>query len=50
MYFSNLLQKEILNRIKCKVVAIDIRGHGDTHTSDDENLSIDVMTRQVLLQ
>lgn len=38
-------QKEILSRINCRILAIDLRGHGETHTSEDENLSLEYMTR-----
>ena len=29
----------------CRILAIDLRGHGDTATSDDEDLSIERLTR-----
>lgn len=38
-----MLQKSITSMIICRVLAMDLRGHGDTHTTDDENLSADTL-------
>lgn len=27
----------------CKVMAVDLRGHGDTYTTNDEDLSADTL-------
>jgi pimeloyl-ACP methyl ester carboxylesterase len=32
-----------MTMVLCTVVAIDLRGHGDTHTTDDEDLSLDTL-------
>lgn len=43
----SLFTREIIKKIQCKVAAIDIRGHGETHTSDEDNLSIETLTQDV---
>ena len=42
-----LFTKDIRNLCKCRVIAIDIRGHGDTHTTDDNDLSISTLVNDV---
>lgn len=32
-----------MTMVVCKVMAIDLRGHGDTYTTDDENLAADIL-------
>lgn len=39
--------KSIMTMIVCKVMAIDLRGHGDSHTSNDEDLSADTLAEDV---
>ncbi|XP_070553572.1 protein phosphatase methylesterase 1-like [Ptychodera flava] len=39
-----VLSKDILKIVKCRILAIDFRGHGDTHTTDDEDLSADTLS------
>ncbi|XP_028656158.1 protein phosphatase methylesterase 1 isoform X2 [Erpetoichthys calabaricus] len=37
----------IFNRINCRVVAIDLRGHGDTKVKNSEDLSAETMSKDV---
>ncbi|XP_017881330.1 protein phosphatase methylesterase 1 [Ceratina calcarata] len=39
--------KSIMTMIVCKVMAIDLRGHGDSHTSNDDDLSADTLAEDV---
>lgn len=39
--------KSISSMIVCKILAIDLRGHGDTHTTDDEDLSAETLAKDV---
>ena len=39
--FASFFQKSIMTMIVCRVLAIDLRGHGDTQTTDEENLGAD---------
>lgn len=39
--------KSIMAMIICKVMAIDLRGHGDTHTTNEEDLSADTLAEDV---
>ncbi|XP_057319579.1 protein phosphatase methylesterase 1 [Microplitis mediator] len=39
--------KSITSMIICRVLALDLRGHGDTHTTDDEDLSGDTLAMDV---
>lgn len=43
----SLLSTQLVKRIKCQCYAIDIRGHGDTETNDDVDLSIDTMSNDI---
>lgn len=36
---SNVLQKDLVHILACRCVAMDFRGHGDTYTKDDIDLS-----------
>lgn len=38
---------EITEMVHCTCVAIDLRGHGDSHTDDDDDLSADTMANDV---
>lgn len=38
---------EITEMVHCTCVAIDLRGHGDTHTDNDDDLSADTMSMDV---
>lgn len=44
-----LFQKNLVKQCECQVLAIDLRGHGNTFTSDDNNLSMDTFTKYVIL-
>ncbi|XP_011302645.1 protein phosphatase methylesterase 1 [Fopius arisanus] len=39
--------KSITSMIVCRVLAIDLRGHGDTHTTNDDDLSADTLATDV---
>ncbi|XP_015109632.1 protein phosphatase methylesterase 1 [Diachasma alloeum] len=39
--------KSITSMIVCRVLAIDLRGHGDTHTTNDEDLSAETLATDV---
>ncbi|CAK9806398.1 Protein phosphatase methylesterase 1 [Anthophora quadrimaculata] len=39
--------KSIMTMIVCKVMAIDLRGHGDTYTTNEEDLSADTLAEDV---
>lgn len=39
--------KSIMTMVVCKVMAIDLRGHGDTHTTNEEDLSADTLAADV---
>ncbi|XP_029668663.1 protein phosphatase methylesterase 1 [Formica exsecta] len=41
------LTKSIMTMVLCRVMAIDLRGHGDTYTTDDEDLSADTLASDV---
>ncbi|RMZ97328.1 phosphatase methylesterase 1 [Brachionus plicatilis] len=43
----SLLSATLTGQVECQCYSLDIRGHGDTHTEDDEDLSIDTMARDV---
>lgn len=43
----SLLSSILTKRIECRCYSLDIRGHGDTHTEDDDDLSIDTMSRDI---
>lgn len=36
-----------MTMVICKVMAIDLRGHGDTHTTNEEDLSADTLALYV---
>ena len=33
--------------VQCSVVAVDLRGHGETHTQDEKDLSAETMARDI---
>lgn len=39
--------KSIMTMVVCKVVAIDLRGHGDTSTTNEDDLSVDTLAADV---
>lgn len=39
---------EITQLVHCQCLAIDLRGHGDSHTDDDDDLSADTMASDVV--
>ena len=41
----SLLSTILVKQIKCQCYAVDIRGHGDSHTPNDEDLSIETMSK-----
>ncbi|KAG8227533.1 hypothetical protein J437_LFUL008405 [Ladona fulva] len=43
-----LFAESITNQVMCQVIAIDLRGHGDTNTTDDLNLSADTLSSDVI--
>lgn len=36
---------EVTSTIECQVIAIDLRGHGNTKTNDDSDLSLDTLAQ-----
>ncbi|KAL3878158.1 hypothetical protein ACJMK2_030528 [Sinanodonta woodiana] len=42
-----VLSSVLSHLVTCRCAAIDLRGHGDTYTSDDTDLSADTMSRDV---
>lgn len=42
-----ILSKTVTNLVRCQCVAIDIRGHGETKTPDEHDLSIDILTNDI---
>jgi protein phosphatase methylesterase 1 len=42
-----VLSKAITNLIRCQCIAIDIRGHGETKTTDEHDLNIEILTKDV---
>lgn len=40
-----ILQEEVSKLIECRVIAVDVRGHGNTVTSDDADLSLDTLSK-----
>ncbi|XP_046406603.1 protein phosphatase methylesterase 1 isoform X2 [Ischnura elegans] len=38
----------VTSQVQCYVMAIDLRGHGDTHTTDDLDLSADTLSSDVI--
>lgn len=44
----SLLCSTLTEQVECQILAMDLRGHGDTHTKDDEDLSIDTLASDVV--
>uniref|UniRef100_A0A1B6D430 Protein phosphatase methylesterase 1 n=1 Tax=Clastoptera arizonana TaxID=38151 RepID=A0A1B6D430_9HEMI len=44
----SLLAKKLIEMVVVRVVAMDIRGHGDTSTNDDSDLSIERLSSDVI--
>lgn len=44
-----LFQKRLIEMAVVRVIALDLRGHGDTNTTDDNDLSIERLTRYTVL-
>jgi protein phosphatase methylesterase 1 len=42
-----VLSKAVTNLVHCQCIAIDIRGHGETKTTDENDLSIQTLTNDV---
>jgi protein phosphatase methylesterase 1 len=42
-----VLSKTVTELVRCQCVAIDIRGHGETRTTDESDLRIEVLTNDV---
>ncbi|UJR35197.1 hypothetical protein I4U23_027964 [Adineta vaga] len=42
-----VLSKAVTNLIQCQCVAVDIRGHGETKTDDEDDLSIEILTKDI---
>ncbi|CAF0773639.1 unnamed protein product [Adineta steineri] len=42
-----VLSKAVTNLVRCQCIAIDIRGHGETRTTDESDLSIEVLTNDI---
>jgi protein phosphatase methylesterase 1 len=42
-----ILSKAVTNLVQCQCIALDIRGHGETKTTDDNDLRIETITNDV---
>ena len=43
------IQKELTGMVKCRCIAYDARGHGETWTEDDSNLSAETMAKYIII-
>ncbi|XP_060516070.1 protein phosphatase methylesterase 1 [Cylas formicarius] len=43
-----LFAKEIFQNIECQIKALDFRGHGNTQTDNDSDLSLETLTKDVV--
>lgn len=43
-----LFAKEIISHIDCQVIALDLRGHGNTSTNNDDDLSLQTLAGDVV--
>lgn len=41
----SILSSIIVKKIRCQCYSLDIRGHGDSYTSNDDDLSIETLTK-----
>ncbi|VVC28432.1 Protein phosphatase methylesterase, eukaryotic,Alpha/beta hydrolase fold-1,Alpha/Beta [Cinara cedri] len=44
----SIFAKHLVKQCECQVLAIDLRGHGSSFTTDDNNLSMDTFTNDVI--
>lgn len=44
----SLFAKHLVNQCECQILAIDLRGHGNSFTTDDNNLSMETFTNDVI--
>ncbi|KAF5283422.1 hypothetical protein FQA39_LY04798 [Lamprigera yunnana] len=44
----SLFVEDLLTKVVCQVVAIDLRGHGGTNTKDEEHLSLDILAGDIV--
>ncbi|KAL1492927.1 hypothetical protein ABEB36_011091 [Hypothenemus hampei] len=44
----SLFAKEIFQNIECQIIALDFRGHGNTKTINDTDLSLETLTQDVV--
>ncbi|CAD5112135.1 DgyrCDS1374 [Dimorphilus gyrociliatus] len=42
-----VLTKDLISSVRCRVVAIDLRGHGDSKAEDEDDLSAETLSRDV---
>ncbi|XP_077984952.1 protein phosphatase methylesterase 1-like [Glandiceps talaboti] len=42
-----VLSKDLTKIVRCRILATDFRGHGNTQTTDDENLSADTLSSDI---
>jgi len=42
-----LLADDIVKKIECRVLAVDLRGHGNTITNDEDNLSLNQLANDI---
>ncbi|XP_030748392.1 protein phosphatase methylesterase 1 [Sitophilus oryzae] len=45
----SLFAKEIYANIECQIIAVDFRGHGQTKTDNDDDLSLETLTEDVIV-
>ena len=43
----SLFAAELTRRVQCQILAIDLRGHGETETSNDQDLSADILSKDI---
>jgi protein phosphatase methylesterase 1 len=41
----SLLSQSLVQKVNCQFYCMDIRGHGSTHTDNDDDLSIETLTK-----
>lgn len=41
----SILSSTLAGQVECQCYSLDIRGHGDTHTENDDDLSIQTMSK-----
>lgn len=45
----SVLSSILVKKIKCQCIAVDFRGHGDTYTNNDEDLSVETLSNDIKL-